>query len=377
MATKRMINNEPYITIPTWESGNWTTSSYKTIESVREFLIPLFKEPGKYQFNDSSFIFNEQATLYRAAKLYSIEPLNGRGYIRYWDDQKDKCRNGIIVKQRDKTWYIPRDYYMWLNFLPIFDKEENKYGFIKIRDAQYHMAMYEKLAEIHYNHAAILKKRQIASSYYHAAKLINQIWFEEGVTMKMGASHKDYINEKGTWKFLTEYRSFLDEHTAWYRPMNPGKVMMWQQQIETTTGNRKSLSGNKGTIQGITFDKDATNGVGGPCKIFFHEEGGIAPKMDTTYEFIQPAMKSGHMTTGLFVAAGSVGDLDQCEPLKKFIIYPEVNNIYPVSTNLLDDKGTIGSTGLFIPEQWSMPPYIDQYGNSLVDDALKAIDEER
>ena len=46
---------------------------------------------------------------------------------------------------------------MWLNFLPIFDKEE-KYGFAKVRDAQYHMALYEIMAEINYKHVAILKK---------------------------------------------------------------------------------------------------------------------------------------------------------------------------------------------------------------------------
>jgi len=43
----------------------------------------------------------------------------------------------------------------------------------------------------------------------------------------------------------------------------------------------------------------------------------------------------------------------------------------------MDDKGTIGICGLFIPEQWSMPPHIDEYGNSLVPEALKSIDEER
>ena len=26
-----------------------------------------------------------------------------------------------------------------------------------------------------------------------------------------------------------EYAAFLNEHTAWYRPMSPDKVMMWQQ----------------------------------------------------------------------------------------------------------------------------------------------------
>jgi hypothetical protein len=30
----------------------------------------------------------------------------------------------------------------------------------------------------------------------------------------------------------------------------------------------------------MSFEKDPTNGVGGPVKYFFHEEAGIAPKMD-------------------------------------------------------------------------------------------------
>jgi hypothetical protein len=264
---------------------------------------------------------------------------------------------------------------MWLNFLPIFDKEQQKFDFAQIRDAQYHMALYEVLAELFYLHAAILKKRQIASSYFHAGKLINQLWFEAGVTLKMGASLKDYINEKGTWKFLNEYAAFLNEHTAWYRPMSPDKVMMWQQKIEVRKGDRKAEVGLKGTLQGMSFDKDPTNGVGGPVKYFFHEEAGIAPKMNTTFGYIKPALKSGMITTGLFIAAGSVGDLDQCEPLKKMILDPEANDIYSVETDLLDEQGTLGKSGLFIPEQWSMPPYIDDYGNSLVEEALQALDD--
>jgi hypothetical protein len=265
---------------------------------------------------------------------------------------------------------------MWLNFLPIFDKEQQIFDFAKIRDAQYHMALYELLAELNFKHVAILKKRQIASSYFHMAKLLNQIWFESGVTLKIGASLKDYINEKGSWKFLDEYASFLNEHTAWYRPMTPHKVMMWQQKIEVRKGDRKNEVGLKGTMQGMSFEKDPTNGVGGPVKFFFHEEAGIAPKMDQTYEYMRPAMRSGLLTTGMFIAAGSVGDLSQCNPLKDMILNPVSKDMYAVETNLIDNKGTEGLSALFIPEQWSMPPHIDQYGNSQVEEALNALDEQ-
>jgi hypothetical protein len=366
-----------YKKIPTYKNGEWSYTEFKTKEDLIKYMTILFREPGQYQFDEVALLFNKQATIFNTEGYYCDKPFRSKDYINYWNDQKEKCREGVIYHGKKQVWYVTRDYYMWLNFLPIFDKEEKKYGFAKVRDAQYHMALYEILAELNNKHVAILKKRQIASSYFHMAKLINQFWFEEGSICKIGASLKDYINDKGSWKFLDEYKTFLNEHTAWYRPCTPEKVLLWEQKIEVRINNRKTNRGLMSKIQGASFEKNATTGVGGPCNYFFHEEAGIAPKMDQTYEYIRPAMTSGMMTTGMFIAAGSVGDLDQCNPLKEFILNPQANDIYAVETDLMDDKGTIGICGLFIPEQWSMPPHIDEYGNSLVPEALKSIDEER
>ena len=176
---------------------------------------------------------------------------------------------------------------------------------------------------------------------------------------------------------MDEYKTFLNEHTAWYRPSTPEKVLLWEQKIEVRVNNRKTARGLKSKIQGASFEKNATTGVGGPTTYFFHEEAGIAPKMMDTYEYLRPAMTSGMMTTGMFIAAGSVGDLEQCNPLKEMILNPTVNDIYAVETDLMDADGTSGLAGLFIPEQWSMPPYIDEYGNSLIEEACEAIILER
>ena len=362
--------------IPTYENGQWDVTTFYTREELRDFLLSIFKEPGKYEFNETSKIFNEEGRKFQKQGYYCAAPVKTKDFIAYWNDQKAKCRNGIIVKDGDQKWYISRDYYMWLNFLPIYDKEEKRFDFAKVRDAQYHMALYEHLAELHWKHAIILKKRQIASSYFHMAKLLNQYWFEEGAVLKIGASLKDYINEKGSWKFLNEYKNFLNEHTAWYRPAEPDKVGAWQQQIKVRIGGRDTYKGLKSTINLYSFEKDPTHGVGGPVTYFCHEEAGIAPKMDDTYGFMKPALKSGHMITGQFIAAGSVGDLDQCEPMKEYILHPEENGFYGVKSDLIDKDGTIGITGLFIPEQWSMPPYIDSYGNSKVEEALEALEKE-
>lgn len=366
---------KPFIEIPTYENGQWDETTFYTREEFKDFLFSLFKQPGEYNFTEVSKVFNVEARKFQKQGYYCNHPIKSKDFVAYWDDQKNKCRVGIIVKDGDDTWYITRDYYMWLNFLPIYDKEEKRFDFAKVRDAQYHMALYEHLAELNYKHAIILKKRQIASSYFHMAKLINQYWFEAGSICKIGASLKDYINEKGSWKFLNEYKNFLNQHTAWYRPSEPEKVFAWQQQIKVRTNGRDTYKGLKSTINGYSFEKDPTNGVGGPVTYFFHEEAGIAPKMDETYGFIKPALKSGFIITGQFIAAGSVGDLDQCEPMKEYILHPDENGFFGIETNLIDNDGALGITGLFIPEQWSMPPYIDQYGNSKVEEALKALDE--
>ena len=366
-----------YKTIPTYTSGEWTTTDFVTEESFISYILSIFKEPGEYGFTKIAYKFNDEANTFNAQGFYCNAPFRSKDFTNYWEDQKNKCRVGVIYNDGPKSFFLSRDYYMWLNFLPIFDKEEKRYGFAKVRDAQYHMALYELLAELTNKHSAILKKRQIASSYFHMGKLINQYWFEEGSICKVGASLKDFINDKGSWKFLDEYKTFLNEHTAWYRPSNPEKVLLWQQQIEVKVNNRKTARGLKSKIQGGSFEKNATTGVGGPCTYFFHEEAGIAPKMSDTYEYLRPAMSSGMMTTGMFIAAGSVGDLQQCNPLKEMILNPRANDIYAVETNLMDADGTIGMAGLFIPEQHSMPPYIDDYGNSLVEEAVQAIIEER
>jgi len=365
--------------IPTYvyEKDEWSTTEFSTKDEFIEFLDPLFKEPGQYEFDESSKVFNKEGLLFREKGYYCKFPKRSKDFVTYWNAEKDKCRNGLIVKHKKKTWYLPREYYMWLNFLPIYNKEIQKFGFADIRDAQYHMALYECIAQLKNKHAAILKKRQIASSYYHAAKIINLFFFEEGAVCKMAGSLKDYINEKGTWRFLEEYRNFLNQHTAWYRPCNPDKVLNWEQKIEVNTNGRKHDIGLKSVIMGNVLEKDATNGVGGPCTLFFHEEAGIAPKMNETLEYLLPAMKSGMVYTGMFCVAGSVGDLDQCEPLRELIMNPDSKDVYAVETDLIDDEGTKGMCGLFIPEQWSMIPCIDEYGNSQVEKAFKMIMDER
>ena len=154
--------SEIYKDIPTYENETWTTTSFESREDFADFIRSIFKEPGQYNFNETTNkVFISESIKFKEDGVYCIAPFKSKDFINYWDDQKTKCRKGIIVKDGDLIWFVCREYYMWLNFLPIFDKEEQNFGFAKIRDAQYHLALYELLAELNYKHAAILIYRQI------------------------------------------------------------------------------------------------------------------------------------------------------------------------------------------------------------------------
>jgi len=362
---------EIYENIPTWNNGVWELTSFDTREDFAEKLEKeFFKCPGEYELDDIVNEFKKQANNF-LVKGYYCDYLEGTiDFEDYWNFEKLKSRKGVFYMKDDKAWFLPRDYYFWINFLEIVDKVKKKRRFNDIWDTQLWMSQYEFLAELRYKHAVVLKKRQFGSSLYHVAKLINILWFEDSPVLKMGASLETYLTGvNGSWKFAQMYRTFLNKNTAWTREMNPGIVGEWTQKQEVNENGRKYDVGLMGTFQSISFQQSDTAGVGGLTTMFFYEEAGIAPRMDKTLEFLLPAMEAGDITTGFFVAAGTVGDLDQCKPLKTYMYKAQANNFYTIRNKYVNFKGTVQETGMFVPEQYSMPPFIDQYGNSLVKEA--------
>lgn len=368
---------EIYEHIPCWNNGVWELVSFNSRQEFADTLEEeYFHEPGEYGLDDIVNMFKEQAIKFKADGNYCDYLEGTLDFDDYWDFEKLKSRKGVFYWKGDKKFYLSRYYYFWINFLEIIDKVKKKRRFNDIWDTQIWMDLYEFIAELNYRHAVVLKKRQFGSSLYHMAKLINQLWFEDSPVLKLGGSLDAYLTGvNGTWKFAQMYRTFLNKNTAWTREMNPGVVGEWVQKQEVNDNGRRFDVGFMGTLQSISFQQSDTAGVGGLTTMFFYEEAGIAPRMDKTLEFLLPAMEAGDITTGFFVAAGTVGDLDQCKPLKTYIYKAKANNFQTIRNRWVNEKGSIQETGLFIPEQYSMPPYIDEYGNSLVDKAVERLKE--
>jgi len=374
----------PCKNIPTYDANTktWSKTSFKTQKEFVEFLLQhCFKEPGEYGFDKSTFGWNEAAKEFAKNKQYTEYAETTPEYIDFWDSEKLKSRLGVLWKHDSKTWYLTRDYYFLLNYCPITNKEiGNEESFMSVRDVQYHMMIYEKIAELFHKHSVILKKRQMAFSYCHTAKCLNFLWFENKKTIKIFASDEAYLNAvNGCWKMIDTYKNHLNKNTDWKRVFVPGEYPELKQ-VEKIQDNRTkewTTVGNESTLNAKSLAKDVVKSVGGAGFYYWHEEGGVAPKADEALMYIDPALEvTSTERSGSFCIGGSVGDLDQCKPLEEFMKNPEIWNFYPTTSKWIDTPGIEKVAGLFIPTQYGMKEAVDEFGNTLVEKALEILDKQ-
>lgn len=352
-----------YISIPTYQSqeNKWSYTDFKTRDDFKDFVQSKFLPPGEVKLYNTN-MWNAEARRFDTQGYYCNAPFKSKDYMKYWGEEKEKCTKGVIIDD----FYLSRYYYFWINFLPINDKEVNKLRFPKVWDSQYYFFLYIQLCDLNYKYDVVVKKRQWGGTFQHLAILLNDVWFEQGFINKIGASDEEYL--KADWAMLEEYRTFLNTHTEWYRQFNPDKILNWQQRIEVKQAGRKSFKGNSSILKGLNFKISPTKGVGGKNNKFYYEEAGITKTMTKTFEYIDPALKLGALTTGMFMASGSVGELEQCEDLKKMAFNPTAFNVFSIR-NIFEENPEILEICFFVPEYWSMPPFIDRDGNSLVEEA--------
>lgn len=360
-----------YISIPTFksETGQWSHTEFETRNDFKEFVWSKFKPPGEIKLKNTN-LWRLEAASFESKGYYTDAPNKSKDFVDYWNKEKEKSTKGVIIDD----FYLTRYYYFWINFLPINDKKVNRLKFPEIWDSQYYFFLYVDLCILEYKYDVVVKKRQWGGTFQHLAILLNDVWFEQGFINKIAASDDEFI--KADWSMVEEYRTFINTNTAWYRAFNPDKTLNWQQRWEIKKAGRKSFVGNSSILKGLNMKMSPSKGVGGKNNKFYYEEAGISKTMNKTFTYIDPALKLGALTTGLFMASGSVGELDQCEDLKKMAFDPEGYNILAIK-NTFEENPDSPYTCFFVPEYWSMPPYIDGDGNSLVEDAKQWCLKER
>ena len=75
------LNN--FIEVPTYENGVWTVTNFSTREEFRDFLVSIFKEPGKYEFDETTLIFNAEARKFQKQGYYCNAPHKSKDFMTY------------------------------------------------------------------------------------------------------------------------------------------------------------------------------------------------------------------------------------------------------------------------------------------------------
>lgn len=363
-----------YKKIPTYniDEKEWGHREFLTKEDYHQFVLSQYKLPGKYNLKYSNGWWNFQAKQFKLYRYYCNFVKNSRDYIKFWNNEREKCDiyGGVIFYHESEglEYFVPGPYYFYLNYCLIYDKVKKEEIFPDIWDSDYHFFLHISLCLIEGLHSVVLKARQKGYSYKHAALLVLNTWFSKNQVNKIFAAKVDFV--ESTWNFISQYRNHLNTHTGWYRNFNPDKLLDWQQRVEIKDDEGKRYwKGKFNILKGFTTKDDAAKIVGGGNSFVYGEEAGINKVLHKTHEYLLPAVKLGHLVTGIVMYSGSVGELDDCGPLKDFFYKPVANGFRPVE-NIWDEEHKGTQCGFFVPEYWNYPECTDEWGNSDVEAAM-------
>lgn len=363
-------------TLTTPNSVITTIKEFKDKKEHLDFLLGQFKkQPQDYQLKNTKY-WQTAGRHYTATVNkpnfeggYYTKAIKGSHQWKlYWSNEKDKVKNGVIID----GLFIPPFYYWYLNFCPIYDDLKKKRRFGDVWDTDLWYMQYCLICILSGKHIGGVKGRQKGFSFKHMAILYwSYCWFEGSINT-VGGYMEDLV--KKSWRFIEGYRKHINTYTAWKRGPQRPKSLEWYERTELKNGG---FIGNDSKLVGVTFKQSPDNDVGGNQTFFNYEEPGVSPTILETLEFVRPALEKGTETTGIIIACGSVGNLEDAEGIKTIFYDPDAYNFYGMD-NIWDDDGFGKKCCIFISEAYSMIgcddltglSFIDEEGNSRVDIAL-------
>lgn len=334
------------------ESNTWTEREFLTQRDFLFFVEGKWKLPGQYNLKRTD-LWRQPALSFQKDKQYVNFHEQSEDYKNWWKFEKRKTKHGVIYNIGEDEFYVTGDYYWFLNFTPIVDKVKGRDEHAEVWDGHYHLSLYDLLAELNSLNSVITKARQKGISLYRTSNLIKDLWFVQNSVGKMFGYEEDFINDKGSWKFLVGYRNHLNEHTPWYRNFEPDETLNWEQKQSVTEGDvytKKVFKGLRSRLVAATTKKNPAK-VGGLITRLFAEEAGIAPNLDKVLEYAEAATKMGGLKTGMIYVSGAVGELKDCKPLEAISFSPESHGFYGVEDVFSENPQ--GKIGFFFPDYWN------------------------
>lgn len=133
----------------------WSEFSFETYQSFLAYVQSQFKFPGQYNLVNTH-LFRPNAIKFQKDGKYCDYHPTSKDYKSFWDLEKRKCLEGIIID----NFYVTGDYYWYLNFNPIYSKIDKKEIHAEVWDSDFHFYLYLELCNLLDKNSCVVKKRQ-------------------------------------------------------------------------------------------------------------------------------------------------------------------------------------------------------------------------
>lgn len=265
--------------------------------------------------------FRQAAIFFKEHGTYTLAPPGTTDYIKYWDEETNRCLYGYVASDGDA---ISGYNYFYLNYSPIMKLSEveytDRYGNKRTRrerilefpnfwDYDYYYFNAIEEAETEGKHLVVLKSRQRGYSFKGASMLVRNYELIPGSKSFAVASEQKFLIGDGLLTKAWQIMDFIDKNTAW------SKQRLTSTRMERVSGfkitdefGKQTEQGYLSSITGITLKNDPERLRGTRGKLVLFEEGGKFPNLETAWRVEQPAVETDDgVAFGLLIAFGTGG----------------------------------------------------------------------
>jgi hypothetical protein len=335
------------------------------------------------KLNDTH-LFSPAANHYKEFGHY-IDALPGtKQYYEYWDEEQNRCLHGYEVNGVKISGF----HYFYLNYCPIdriIDEEQPDGEIISRRDRSFpafYDGDYEYFTAIdkarkENKHMVVLKARRKGFSYKAAAMLCRNYFHLRNSKNFVFASDKQYLIGDGMLSKAWDIVSFVDDNTAWTQPRLIDREMHKQSGYKKNVNGADVTLGFKSQIIGVSLKDDPDKIRGKAGELIFFEEAGSFSGLLKAWEVAMPTMRQGSKTLGTMIAFGTGGEEGPgFDGMEELFYHPEAYDCLGFENDW--DAGAMGTyCGFFVPIYKNLDGFIDNDGNSLVEEAMSYEEAQR
>jgi hypothetical protein len=333
---------------------------------------------------NNTHLFSPAANHYKEFGHY-IDALPGtKQYYEYWDEEQNRCLHGYEVDGIKISGF----HYFYLNYCPIdriIDEEQPDGEIISRRDRSFpafYDGDYEYFTAIdkarkENKHMVVLKARRKGFSYKAAAMLCRNYFHLRNSKNFVFASDKQYLIGDGMLSKAWDIVSFVDDNTAWTQPRLIDREMHKQSGYKKNVNGADVTLGFKSQIIGVSLKDDPDKIRGKAGELIFFEEAGSFSGLLKAWEVAMPTMRQGSKTLGTMIAFGTGGEEGPgFDGMEELFYHPEAYDCLGFENDW--DAGAMGTyCGFFVPIYKNLDGFIDNNGNSLVEEAMSYEEAQR